>query len=313
MNTTIGSGVQTNAFTGNMAITSRNYYVTRFVSPLIYQTSIAANTWVYAFAHRQTATGCNYPVSGNNAAVRVNIYVWKPSNGTKYGTILDGNTAATVDEGAANATIGHLVNATGSAVSSLTSGDAVIIIEAWFVITSGVATSQTLTYYYDGTTTFTENASGLTQPASYLETPENLTLTAPQNIERTAADTLTLTESTARVKGKPRTAADTTTLTESTARLTTKQRASSETMTLGETITRVKAPSKTSADTITLSETTGRMTEKIRTASDTIAPSDSVARQVTGGGGGGIERSLSDSIGISDSGTRQTNKWRRIG
>jgi hypothetical protein len=179
LDTNVGSAQTTLAFTGNMATSARNYYVSRWVSPVIYDTSVSAQTWTYAFAARETSTSCNFPCSGNNGAVYVCAYVWKPSNGTKYGNILDGNSAATVDEGSANATVGHVVSFTGSAVSSLTPGDAVIVFEAWFQITSGVTTSQTLTFYYDGATDPTENASGLTNVASYISTPQNLTFTPP--------------------------------------------------------------------------------------------------------------------------------------
>lgn len=174
MNTTIGSSEQTLALSSTNS--TRDLYFSKFVSPLIYQTSIAANTWVYAFDASEGNLSCNFPVSGANQPVYVNIYVWRPSTGAKVGTILDGNTAATVDEAASGgARAGHVVNCTGAAVSGLTSGDAVIIIEIWFRVAGAIA-GNTQTVYYDGAGAITENVAGSSANASYLETPENLVL-----------------------------------------------------------------------------------------------------------------------------------------
>jgi hypothetical protein len=276
MDTSIGTNQQTLSFVGNMSTSARNYYVSRWVSPVIYQTSVAANTWNYAFSASESATSCNFPETGNNGPVYVCCYVWKPSDGTKYGDILDGNTASTVDEGTAGQVKGHVVAFTGSAVSSLTSGDACIVFEAWFQVTSTVTTSQTLAFQYDGTTEFTENATGLTQAASYIETPETLQWTAPQNITKTLSDTISISHT-----GYPTRLAE-----------------------------KIRGPS---TQTVTSSETVARLAEETRTAADTTTSGDSVSRTVTGGGPTNIERGSSDTVTTGDSHTRIAGKWRRIG
>ena len=178
MDTTISGVAQTSVSrVGTMAVTSRNYYVTTFVSNPINQTGIAANTWTYAFSASESSTSCNFPCAATNQAVRVNCFVWRPSTGAKVGTILDGNTAITVDEGAVNVQAFHIVTFTGAAVASAAPGD-VIIFEVWFVVTSTISTSQTLAFYYDGTTEYAENGTA-GNAASYLSTPENLVFQSP--------------------------------------------------------------------------------------------------------------------------------------
>ena len=147
MDTTIG----TSETSLSIAQGTGTYYYTKFVSPLIYQTSIAANTWLYRFGAQSQDTGNNFPVSGNNAAVRVTAYVWKPSNGTKYADIIDSTSAATVDEGAASFKLWKITTFAGSQVTGLTSGDAVIVFEVWFSIAVGTGPSGNCLIYFDGT------------------------------------------------------------------------------------------------------------------------------------------------------------------
>ena len=64
----------------------------------------------------------------------------------------------------------------GSAVSSLTSGDAVIVIECWARVTQGLATSYTYGFYFDGRISQIIDEADATDMASYVQTPENLSL-----------------------------------------------------------------------------------------------------------------------------------------
>lgn len=180
MDTNIGSSATSRTFLSANA--TRDIYITKFVSPPIYQTSIAANTWTYAFTADEDSATPNFPVNGANQPVYLNVYVWKPSSGTKVGTILDGNTASTVDEGGVATKVGHVVTFTGSAVAGLTSGDAVIVAEIWFRVASTVL-NITCRYYFDGATTVVENATNAAS-ASYVETPEDLLLSfvIPQTV-----------------------------------------------------------------------------------------------------------------------------------
>ena len=170
MNDTIGSG-QTYIRQLSIGTTgTRYYYYTRFVSPPLYQTSIAPNTWTYSFAARSTTGSANFPVSGTDKPVRINVYVWRPSTQTKIGTILDGNTASTVDEGGANVERASTTTFSGSGVSSIVAGD-VIIIEIWFIIAQSFTNQYYDDFFYDGTTVTTTDGT-VSNHASFLETPE---------------------------------------------------------------------------------------------------------------------------------------------
>src|SRR5215510_4190777 len=60
MNTTIGTA-QTSLANSSTGTTSQtDYYVARWVSPVIYQTSIAANTWTFNNATKQTNILANF-------------------------------------------------------------------------------------------------------------------------------------------------------------------------------------------------------------------------------------------------------------
>lgn len=151
-----------------------NTYVGKFVSPSLDQTSVAANTWTYNFSTMQEAIGSNWPVDGSGT-VRINCYVWRPSNSTKIGTILDGNTASNLTEPADDVQVVHHTTFTGAAVSSVQTGD-VIIFEAWFIIDQSASGSTSpVHFYYDGTTVNTTANATVSNHASFLETPENLT------------------------------------------------------------------------------------------------------------------------------------------
>lgn len=175
MDTTIGAGQTSIVLTSLATTATSDYYFTRFVSPPLYQPSIAANTWTYNFAASGSTTSANFPVSASNKSVPINCYVWRPSNTSKVGTILEGNSDATVDEAAAATEAAHHVAFSGSAVSNMQNGD-VIIFEVWFTTTQGNATARTDTFFYDGTTENTTELATVSDHASFLETPENLVL-----------------------------------------------------------------------------------------------------------------------------------------
>ena len=177
MDTNIGTTPASLVLTSNNTSSAQNYYFTKFVSPPLYQSAISANTWTYAFAAKESSTSANFPVTTNNKAVWVNVYVWRPSNSSKVGTIRDGTTTATVDEAGANVEANHVVTFSGAEVLNMQDED-VLVIEIWFQITQGAATAYTDTFYYDGTTESADNAT-VTTPASNISTPEDLVLTIP--------------------------------------------------------------------------------------------------------------------------------------
>ena len=263
MNTTIGTS-QTSIAQSSIATTAaRNYYYTRFVSQPIFQSSIAANTWTYNFAAKESSTGADFPVGGTNQPVRVNCYVWRPSTSTKIGTILDGNTASTVDEVNPPNEGAHHVTFTGSAVAS-TQNDDVIILEVWFIITQPAAVSLTQTFYFDGTTVNTTDNAVVSNHASFLETPENIALSAgPVTLVRNVEDTVTLSESTSRTYSSLRQPTDGVSISDSVANV----------VTFARTV---------STDSTTLSESTSRQFTSSRSLADTIGQKISIMRGLPG-------------------------------
>ena len=273
MDTTIG----TSETSLSIAQGTGTYYYTKFVSPLIYQTSIAANTWLYRFGAESDDTGNNFPVSGNNIAVRVTAYVWKPSNGTKYANIIDSTSAATVDEGSAGFKLWKVTTFAGSQVTGLTSGDAVIVFEVWFSIAVGTGPSGNCLIYFDGTDDTYGDGAIITSGASFIETPEDLAFSAGQNIERALP---------------------------------------TETITVSETsLSKLKGSVKAQSESISVSETINRLTTKQRPLStETITTSDTVARTVSSGQPNNVEKTITEAqTTVTDTVGRQANKWRTIG
>ncbi len=195
MNTTIGTSqvALSKNDTWNTAGNPRVIYVTRYVSELLGVTSINANTWTYNFATLESNLNANWPVSGSDQTVYVNLYVWRPSGGgSKVGTILDGNTAATVDEHTStNVERCHVTTFSGSAVTCQT-GD-VLILEVWFHNVSGQTIQINKAYYYDGTTANTTNNATVSNHASFIETPQDISFQAPGPIEMTQSSAKVLT------------------------------------------------------------------------------------------------------------------------
>ena len=167
MNTSIGAS-QTSLANASQADTNANdYYIARWVSPIIWQGTISANTWDYKCAMQESNANANFPRNGAGA-LYVNCYVWNLRTGTKTGTILDGATAADGEEAGTSETLIECTF-TGAAVSGIESGQCVIVFEAWARTTQGNGTSRTQTFYFDGTT-----ESSTSTNAAFIGTPENL-------------------------------------------------------------------------------------------------------------------------------------------
>lgn len=170
MDTTIGTSQTSVALTSNATTSQQVYYFTRFVSEeLSGISSITAQTWTYNFAVQCSNAQARFPVS--SGAVPVVVYVWRPSTSAVVGTIFD-STAGSC--GIASAETGFNVTFSGSSVASVADGD-VICIEIIFRPTQTLATAYTDTFYYDGTTVNSTNNTGVSNHASFLETPQNLT------------------------------------------------------------------------------------------------------------------------------------------
>lgn len=105
----------------------------------------------------------------------LNIYVWRPSTGTRVGVVRDaaGTSLGGLEPTAtSNIQVSHITGITSSAVSAL-SGD-VIICEVWVRATQSAAMSYTGTFYYNGTTVTTTENTVVTSHASFIELTENL-------------------------------------------------------------------------------------------------------------------------------------------
>ncbi len=81
MDSDTGAGPQVQLRLSPLNSTSTNdYYFCRFVSHRIKQSSIAANTWAYNLAARENNANANFPVSGINVGVPINVYVLRPGS-----------------------------------------------------------------------------------------------------------------------------------------------------------------------------------------------------------------------------------------
>ena len=197
MDTTIGTAQVQLDFVNTTARSDAFGYVSKWVSPNLNQTSVAANTWRWNFAAKlnNTAPTNAYPTPSTNDRVPLCCYVWRPSTGAKVGDIFDGNTTAATywDLGFENITAETLQNGTFTGAAVTCQVNDVIVVEAW-VRYDGTSSSTTCSFMYDGTTvnTSSTNPTTVTNHASFLETPENLSFVtggAPIDMTQSAAKT----------------------------------------------------------------------------------------------------------------------------
>lgn len=160
MSTTIGTSQQSIAITTGGS--SGYIYWGRWVSDVISQTSIAANTWTFSF-------GYDSFWGSSDVGVVANIFVWRPTTTTKIGTISDTSTSQSFS----TTETGYKLTLTGSAVSSITSGTDVLCVEFLGNTSLGGGSAH---FYYDGTTVVTTNNTSASSVASYIETPEDVTI-----------------------------------------------------------------------------------------------------------------------------------------
>jgi hypothetical protein len=204
MDTFLGGTDVALALTTNATTSLQNYYFGRFVSPLIDTgttgTTISANTWDYRFGAIEASANANFPCSGSLQPVYVNCYVWETSNGTKLGTILDGNSNSDFDETSASAVERTIAGTfAGSQVLNVTS-TCVIVMEVWFRITQAAASALAVSFHYQGGAEGTDNNTN-TNATAYINTPQNITFFNTKlylrNATATIAGTLPSTEQSA--------------------------------------------------------------------------------------------------------------------
>lgn len=289
MNTTIGTGMVSLSITISSA-NSGNYYYTRFVSPPLSVSSISSNTWTYNFSASEGTTFLNFPVNGTNQPVRVNCYVWRPSTSTKIGTILDGNTASTVTEGGQNQNRSQQTTFSGSAVSSMSNGD-VVIMEIWFIV-DPVIGGFAGTFFYDGTTV-TGAGSTVSNHASYLETPQDLTFQGTQQFTRTVNESLTVVDNVARQKRVIRSTSNSLTVADNVTRFKDAGRILNESLTVVGNVARTFYTDKSVSESLTvIADVIG---EKVfaRAVSESLMVQDTVTRFAD------LSRSLTESLTVA--------------
>lgn len=197
MNTTIGTAQTSKALTTNASASAQIIYFTRFVSEPLNETSVSANTWTLGFAVQENNINANYPVT-TSGALRITVYVWRPSDGSLVGDILDG-AGPTVAEATTSETT-KFGTFSGSAVTCQV-GD-VICIEFTYSVTQGNATARTDTMYYDGTTEPASDNAAASNAASFLSTPQTF---AFAKVRALATETVTIaSETLGRLSAKSR-------------------------------------------------------------------------------------------------------------
>lgn len=181
MDTSIGVLQTSLAFTNTTQDrNNRNVYFARFISPELNQTSVAANTWRLNFAVKMSVSSTtgidDYPTTDGVIALPITVYVWRPSTGVKVGNIFDANQAGYFDVGHNNSNVTAETSEDGTFSGSLVNcavGD-VIVCEAFASVYRQGATSTVLSFFYDGTAVTLTNGTTVSDHASFLETPENL-------------------------------------------------------------------------------------------------------------------------------------------
>jgi hypothetical protein len=177
------------------------YCIEWFVSPLLNQNNIKAGRWNYAFGAWETAQKPDpdttpllgyFPVTGRGKSVWVNLYAWRPSTGTKYGTIWDGETYPNVNNDYPH-NIGdsffHITAFDGKAVHGLIPGDTVLIMEVWFIVTFDQPTHVISYSFVCSGTTVPANDTNVpgNDYASYLESQQSLSFITTNLVARTPA------------------------------------------------------------------------------------------------------------------------------
>jgi hypothetical protein len=186
MDTTIGVGTTHTDLTHNTinSTTQTTYYFTRFVSPPLAAQTIAAATWTINFVTSQSNNAANFPGSGVSIPIPITCYVWRPSNGTKVGDILNGTSDSNFNEQIGPAT--NIGTFSGGSLA-IQDGD-VLCIEFIFQLTQGTSTSRTIGIYFDGDTIDLADGKNASRHASFLENPNTISLSSPSGIDMTVSN-----------------------------------------------------------------------------------------------------------------------------
>jgi hypothetical protein len=140
----------------------------RFLSAPLAAQTIGVGTWTVAIG------GLNTNANAGSQLVPGCVYVWRPSNGTLVGGIVDDET--TLSATFFNTTeFGIVMTFTGASVVCL-AGD-ILVAEVWTLEDNSLGGAATEKVHYDGTTDPLDNVA-TTNAASYLNAPAALTMQA---------------------------------------------------------------------------------------------------------------------------------------
>ena len=182
MNTTIGSGQVSPTFISlDNTIDTQEVFLRMWTSPpLDGNQTVGGGNFTLNLAHAQSNNNMNLWRYG------VNIYVWRPSTGTKIGTIKAvltiNSIIGTEPSSASSERVWHVSGTTSSAISAQ-NGD-VVILELYVDFIPGMSTSYTGTLYYDGTTENSTVNASVSNHASYIQFAENLVFQSPPSNRR---------------------------------------------------------------------------------------------------------------------------------
>lgn len=178
MDTNIGTSQTSKSFLQGGTGNNQTFfeYFTRFCSSPLQVTSIAANTWTvnYATSTSAASTKVDFPAANlstpNN---NLTLYVWRPSNGTKVGTVFDNTAVTGISQKTSASQLCDFGTIAGSAVTCQVND--ILCVEAFLIcFHNGVsAPSSTLAFFYDGTTETNSDAAASSSEASYVSTPQN--------------------------------------------------------------------------------------------------------------------------------------------
>lgn len=145
--------------------------------PLAADATVGAPNIVVSQAGRESSLNARFALNSYN------IYVWRPSTGTKVGTIVDMPNLGLPSGADAPSMVDisyTMMSTLGSGLSAVDAlaGD-IIVFESWGIATQDSATSYSVKIAYDGTTEGTTNGAVVSgTPAAYIQFSETLTFSA---------------------------------------------------------------------------------------------------------------------------------------
>jgi hypothetical protein len=165
-----GSATGTNLTATTSASTSRQFALMgMFISdPLLGTGTVGGGSMIFGAGEQESNLAANAWMNG------LELYVWRPSTGSKVGTIkaFTASLGGTEPTSAAATQTTYITGITSSGVS-YQDGD-LIVGEVWSDITQGMSTAYTVGLYYDGATAISSENASNTAPASFIEFSEDV-------------------------------------------------------------------------------------------------------------------------------------------